>query len=127
MVETIAAQIVSLIVPYFARAGKVVVENVVSKTLEAIRQKFKGDDYAEQTLKRLEAKPDDESRAGALRMMLEEKMRSDRKFASILEQFAKQIEQPVGDVINQNITVTGGSKVGGNITQTGKKKIKRGK
>jgi len=125
MIETVAAQIVSTIVPYLIKAGKVAVEGVAAKAIDVIRKKFKGDDYAEQTLKRLEDKPEDEGRASAMRIMLAEKMRSDRKFASILEQIAKQIDQPAGDVINQNITLDRGSKVTGNIIQTGKQEIKR--
>ena len=118
MVDTIASQIVSMIIPYLISAGKTALESAAPQILEAIRKKFKGDEYAEQTLKRVEEKPKDKGRAGALNMILAEKMRSDRQFASLLEQYAKNYKPPTSDVITQNITISD-SEVG-NVTQTGK-------
>jgi hypothetical protein len=119
MEDTTASQIVSMIIPYLVSAGKAAVESVVPQALEAIRKKFKGDEYAQQTLNRFEEKPSDKGRAGALGMIIAEKMRSDGEFASLLEQFAKNYEHPTSDIINQKITIAGGSRVG-DITQTGK-------
>jgi hypothetical protein len=125
MLDQTASQIVSMIVPYLVQAGQAAAESVVPQVLEAIRKKFKGDEYAKQTLKRLEEKPKDEGRAGALSMILAEKMRSDRQFAALLEKYTKEFKQPTSDVITQNITIDRNSKVGGNITQTGKREVRR--
>lgn len=125
MADTIATQVVGMIVPYLIQAGKATLESVVPQVLDAIRKQFKGDAYAKQTLKRLEAKPEDKSRAGALEMILAEKMNADRKFAALLEGYVKSAERPTSEVINQNITLNGGSEVRGNITQIGKQEINR--
>ena len=94
---TPATGAVSLLVPHLAKAGKAVtdkigqevwdkVSNKVEKLYETIKNKFTGNDYANQTLKRLEEKPEDKDRQSAMQSVLKEVLVEDPQFQKMLSQ-----------------------------------------
>jgi hypothetical protein len=103
---------VALLAPYLARAGEAAAtkagEAAVSGAkalLVMIRRRFSrdGDHYAQQTLARLEEKPEDQARQAALQGVLAEKAKEDPSFATELEQIVKQttFDQPVAQFLTQ--------------------------
>ena len=87
----LALTVVGLITPYLAQAGEVVAKKAgeaawikMKELYSRVKDGMEGDDYAQQTLKRLEEKPQSETRQQALAGVLEEKMQEDQ--LSLLEQ-----------------------------------------
>jgi hypothetical protein len=124
----VATSAVSLLVPYFAKAGEAFAEKVGERLFArmddlhaTIKRKFERDDYAAQTLNRVEEKPKSEGRQAALREVLAEKMGEDAEFASRVDQLVKEIsaqsEASQGDVITQHLGISGKA---GNVFQVGK-------
>lgn len=109
---TLATGAVSLLVPHLAKAGKVVadkvgqevwdkVSNKIEKLYETIKNKFIGNDYAIQTLKRLEEKPDDKDRQSAMQSILKEVLIEDSQFQKILSQILAEAKQVGGESVIQ--------------------------
>lgn len=91
-IETVAAAAISILVPYLSEAGKGFAKKFGEKMAEkagdlyqAIKNKFAGDAYAEQTLGRVEEKPDSETRKSTLEEVLAEKLQEDTDFAQLLQ------------------------------------------
>jgi len=131
----IATSAVSLLVPYLAdlgkslakEIGKDVSEHVKSKVkvlYETIKNKFTGNDYASETLKRLEEIPEDRSRQDTMASVLKEIIPDDPQFQKMLDQLLSEIEQ--GNIIqtgsgtvetHRSVTASGSGSVavGGNV------------
>jgi hypothetical protein len=112
VIETLAAGAVSLLVPYLAKAGKTIAEKVgkdmwdkvndkVETLYENIKNKFTGNDYATQTLKRLKEKPEDKGRQSAMESVLEEVLADDQQFQKMLGQLLAEAKKSGGDSIIQ--------------------------
>ncbi len=108
----LATGTVSLLVPYFAKAGKTIAEKVGKDALdivtdktetlyEAIKNKFHGNDYANQTLKRLEEKPEDKDRQSAMKSVLKDVLSEDQQFQKMLSRLLTEAKQSGGDNIIQ--------------------------
>ncbi|HEX8650717.1 MAG TPA: DUF4062 domain-containing protein [Pyrinomonadaceae bacterium] len=96
-IETVAAAAISILVPYLSEAGKGFAkkfgENMAEKAgnlYQAIKSKFTDDVYAEQTLSRVEEKPDSEGRKSTLEQVLIEKLQEDSDFAQRLQQLIEE-------------------------------------
>jgi len=93
--------------PYLAKgteafaqsAGKEVAE-MVGDLYRLVKSKFKGDSYAEQTLARMEEKPNDKGRQSVLKTILVDKTESDPEFAKNLHQISEELEKIDGASIN---------------------------
>ncbi len=112
VIETLATGAVSLLVPYLAKAGKTIAEKVgkdawdmvnskIEKLYETIKNKITGNDYASQTLKRLEEKPEDEDRQIAMKSVLKDVLAEDQQFQKTLSQLLDEVKQVGGDNIIQ--------------------------
>ena len=123
---TLATSVVGILMPYLIKGGETIAKKAVDETIEkagqlyqTIKQKFSGDPYAKETLKRVEEDPNSEARQAALTGVLEEKIKSDPALASELEQFLALAKELTSDQINQSVKVSGNAKTG-NITTIGK-------
>jgi hypothetical protein len=115
----VIAAAVALVAPYLAkaaegfasRAGEAAIDGTKA-LLRAIRDKFADDrdEYASQTLTRLEERPDDEARQAALRAVLADKASQDADFAYELRQLVGQTTQ--GAPLNSFLTQVYGGDVG---------------
>lgn len=112
----IATSVVSLLAPYLAKisegAAQKAGESAWEKTkaiYQAIVSKFNKDEYAKQTLKRLEEKPETESRQRALVDVLAEKAEADSEFAEELNRLMKDTTQ--GQELSQFLTQVYGGEV----------------
>jgi len=109
---TLAMGAISLLIPHLAKAGKAVadkvgqevwdkVNNKVEKLYEIIKNNFSGNDYATQTLKRLEEKPEDKERQNAMQSVLKEVLVEDSQFQKILSQILVEAKQVGGESVIQ--------------------------
>jgi hypothetical protein len=98
----LAAAAVSIVAPYLAEAGKAAAKKAgeaavsrVEAVLGAIKAKFQADqdEFAEQTLARLEAQPEAEGRRGSLADVVAEKAAADPAFAQELERQVEAAQQ----------------------------------
>lgn len=96
-VQAITTAAVALLSSYLAQVGEAFVKKAGEKLAEkagalyqAIKEKFKGDAYAEQTLVRAEEKPETEGRQIALQEVLAEKMESDPDFAEMVRRLIEE-------------------------------------
>jgi hypothetical protein len=123
---TIAMTAVTFLAPYFAKAGESAAEKAGEAAWEkmkaiytAVKGKFTGDSYAEETLKRVEEEPQSGSRQAALASVLEDKIKTDSDFGerllSLLEEAKKSGAE---EVITVKLNVSG-ARVR-NITTIGK-------
>jgi len=107
-----ASAAVALLAPYLAeagtaaasRAGEAAVDGAKA-LLAMLRRRFSGDkdEYAQQTLTRLEEKPDDQARQAALQGVLAEKAEEDRSFRTELERLVHQttFDRPVAEFLTE--------------------------
>jgi hypothetical protein len=118
----IVTSVVALLAPFLAKAGEGAAEEVgkmglgkVTDLYQAVVQKFRRDkdDYGQQTLKRLEEKPLEESRQRALVDVLREKAEADQEFAQALASLVEDTTE--GQPVNQFVTQIFGN-VGKNVT-----------
>jgi hypothetical protein len=127
-IQAIATAAVTFLAPYLAKAGEALAKSVGEQLLgkmgdlyRAIKKKFKGDNYAEQTLVRVEEKPESEGRQVALAEVLADKMEADSDFAHLIRQLVEEIgrlvEKSNGEVIKQRIDISGKA---GDIIQVGR-------
>ncbi len=111
-IHQIVTSVVTLLAPYLAKGGEEFAKKGGDATWErmkalyqAIYNKFSADkdDYAQQTLKRLEEKPLEESRKRALSDILAEKAEADPEFAQQLKQRVQDTTQGqgVGLIVNR--------------------------
>jgi len=103
-VGTIANGVVLLLVPYFAEAGKIITKkiskdatnilnNKIDNILEVLKNKFLSNDYAIQTLRRLEEKPEGKERQIAMKSVLQEVLVEDKQFQITMSQLLDEIKQ----------------------------------
>lgn len=124
-IESLATAALALLGPYLAKASEAFAKKAgeqligkIAALYQAIKDKFKGDDHAEQTLARLEQDPESKRRQAALEDVLIEKMEQDAEFAEKVRQLVVESEQVGGgDVITQRLSVSGKA---GDIVQVGK-------
>lgn len=90
-VQALATAAMAILSPYLAQAGEAFAKKAGEKLAEkagavyqAIKEKFKGDSYAEETLARVEEKPESEGRQAALKEVLAEKLGEDADFAEVV-------------------------------------------
>ncbi len=111
-IEPIATDAVSLLIPYLTKSGKTIVKKVgkdvwdmVNSKIETLYKEIKikslNDDYASQTLKRLEEKPMDKDRQNAIRNVLIEVLSEDQELQKVLSQLLVEVKQAGGDSIIQ--------------------------
>ncbi len=107
VIETLASGAVSLLVPYLAKAGNTIAEKVgkdswdivnskIEKLYETVKSKITGNDYASQTLKRLEEKPEDADRQSAMKSVLKDILIDDQQFQKTLSQLLDEVKQTGG-------------------------------
>ncbi len=116
-VPAVATAAISVLSPYLSEIGKSLAQEAgkqlprkITELYNAIREKFKGDDYAEQTLARAENKPDSRSRLEALKGVLMEKMETDSDFAAIIYRLTLSGTPEEGRIFQQmNVTGTVGN------------------
>ncbi|OQY43102.1 MAG: hypothetical protein B6242_15410 [Anaerolineaceae bacterium 4572_78] len=124
-IQTIAATTLAMLVPYLTKMGEVVAQKGGENLIEGvgrlyanIKKKFSGDDYAEQTLKRIENNPKAKSRQLALEAVLIEKLERDKDFAKELSQLLQEEnERSEGDIIKQQLSISGNAQ---DVLQIGK-------
>jgi hypothetical protein len=123
---TIALAAVTVLAPYFAKAGEAVAGKVGEAAWEkmkavytAVKGKLTGDPYAEETLKRVEEEPQSGSRQAALASVLEDKIKTDASFGQNLLRLVEEAKKSgAQEVVTQTLTVSG--TVVGDTTQIGK-------
>ncbi len=100
----LAPYLASLADGYVTKAGEAAFDGTKS-LMKAIRDKFAhdGDQYAEQSLQRLQDRPDDEGRQSALRSILQDKADADSAFAEDLKRLVTAVtgRQRVGSFLTQ--------------------------
>jgi hypothetical protein len=115
---TIAAGAISVLTPYLAEAGKEFAKKAGEKLADKageiyqlIKDKFKGDDEAQQTLALVEAKPDSKPRLATLEEVLLDRMRGDGEFLHKLHQLVTEAREADSRKIlvqgERNITIGG--------------------
>ena len=97
MFETIAAAALGIMAPYLMEAGKGFTSKAgekltekASEIYEVIKQKFSGDNDAEQVLSLAEAMPDSKGRQLSLQEVLTKKLETDAEFASTLRRLIEE-------------------------------------
>jgi hypothetical protein len=107
IVDTIASETVSLLLPYLGKAGKTLgnkigkdsLDIVSTKTKElydVIKKKFSGDTYNKDTFERLEEKPEDKSRQEIMESILKDVLKEDQQFQDNVSQLLNEIKQDGG-------------------------------
>ena len=111
-ITTLVTEAVLLLVPYLVKGGRTITDKVgkdiggvvnsKAETLyETIKNKFGGNDYASQTLKRLEEMPEDEDRQSTMKIVLKEVIAEDSEFQRMLDQLLVEVKQVGGGPITQ--------------------------
>lgn len=118
-IAPIVTSAVAILAPYFAKAGEGAAKKAGEETWEKIKTLYQvisnklsadKDDYAQQTLKRLEEKSSDKSRQRALSDILTEKAETDTVFAQELQQLVQGTTQ--GQDVGQFLIQLYGGEVG---------------
>jgi aldehyde:ferredoxin oxidoreductase len=98
--SALAAAAVSVLGPYFGSAGFAFAEKAGEQLAEkagdlyrAIKRKFADDNDAEQTLSRVQAKPDSKHRLAEFQEALVEKMTADGDFAALVNGLIGEVKQ----------------------------------
>jgi hypothetical protein len=108
----IATSAVSFLVPYLSKladqfTGEIgedlseYAEGKIKVLYETIKNKFKGDDYARQSLERLEKTPENILRQQTLAGVIEETLSQDEPFLKTLEHLLEDVKQAGGGNISQ--------------------------
>jgi len=116
-IQGIATAAMALLGPYLAKAGGAFSEKSGEELAEkvgalqrAIKSKFKGDTYAEQTLTWAEEKPQLKDRQGALPEVLTETMEGDQDFAETIRRLVQEGKRIWGShIIAQYLEFSGKS------------------
>lgn len=122
----LAAVVVNLLSPHLAKMGEGLARGAgdiawekVKQVYSIVKEKMAGDEYAAQTLKRLEKDPRSKPKQSALLGVLEEKLGESPDFAAQLLKLVDEYRDAAGETIQQDVTVSNHSKAG-DITQIGK-------
>jgi hypothetical protein len=100
---------------YLQKAGEIVFEKTVI-LVQKLRDKFKGDEDAEEVLQRLERKPESQARRTELVEVLENKLATDTDLVQNLQHLVDEISQTK---TGQQIIASNGSiAIGGNVTNS---------
>jgi hypothetical protein len=96
-IQAISTAAIALLSPYLAKAGEAFAKEAGEKLAEkvgalyqAVKSKFKGDAYAEQTLTRIEEKPEATGRQAAFQEVLVEKLEEDPDFAEVVRRLVEE-------------------------------------
>lgn len=115
-------------VPYLVKGAEAFSKTAGEKAADkigelycAVKSKFKGDSYAEQTLTRIEEHPELENRRAMLKEILVEKMSNDKEFASLICQIVDSLKSnekgdqvigiSTGDISNSKIIIGDNNKI----------------
>ena len=135
IIETVAASAIVILAPYLVKAGESFAEKAGEKLAEkagalyqAIKNKFKSDNDAEQTIALVEAKPDSKARMSALEEILTEKMKEDPNFAATINRLVEEAKEADSRKVlvfgERNIAVggnvSGSTLITGDSNQVGK-------
>jgi hypothetical protein len=123
---TLAASVVALLAPYLTRVGEQLTDKAVDATVntaemlyQKVKEKFSKDEYARQTLERLEQEPESTSRQAATTAVLEEQVKSDPVFAEALQKTIAEEAKEAGPSIRQSVNVSGSNNRTRDINQFG--------
>jgi hypothetical protein len=96
-VQVLATAAVALLSPYLVKAGEAFAKQAGEKLADkaealyqAVKDKFKGDAYAEQTLARVEETPEATGRQAVLQEVLAEKLEEDPEFAGTVRRLLEE-------------------------------------
>lgn len=122
----LATLVVNLLSPHLAKMGEGLARGAGEIAWEKgkqiysiVKEKLAGDDYAAQTLKRLEKDPQSKPKQSALLGILEEKLNESPDFTEQLLGLIDEYQAAGGEVIQQDVTISNHSKTG-DITLVGK-------
>jgi hypothetical protein len=100
VISALASSIVTVLVPYLAKAGAELAKEIGKMSIEkigtlyqAIKAHFQSHPAADEALTDMEATPDDEDTQAALRLQLKKQMEADPVFADMLHQLVEEIGQ----------------------------------
>jgi hypothetical protein len=100
---TLATTVASFLVPYLAKAGEKAFETVGEKSVDslwqAIRAKFTGKPVAEESVKDLVIRPDDQLNQSAFANQLRKVLEAEPEFAVELERLLSSAQSGGGDTI----------------------------
>ncbi len=120
---SLTAAALALLSPYLAKAGEAfagkagtVLADKAGALYQALKKKFEDDPYAEQTLTRVEEKPESEERQAALKGVLAEKMGNDPGFAETVRRLVEEAEAAKPGSVTQNVSGNRNVVVGRDIT-----------
>lgn len=124
--QAIAINVVGALVPYFVKIGERTAEKIgeklpdkISELYETIKKKFRGDSYAEESLRRVESKPEIKTRKENLKDVIAEKLEEDKKFTVQIQKLLEEIKSsPSSPASVQQNVVNNGGKIG-NVVQIG--------
>ncbi len=116
---------------FVQRGGERLFERM-EDAIQNVRQKLKGDTFAEQTLEHAIEKPESEERRAALQQVLIEKMERDNSFFEILKQLIQYVKQAdtnqvlalsqrsvaIGGDVKESTIITGDNNLIGGISQS---------
>jgi hypothetical protein len=127
---TLTAAALGLLTPYLAKTGEgfatragAILADKAAALYQALKDKFKDDPYAEQTLARVEEKPESEERQAALKGVLAEKIEDDPDFAGTVRRLVEEAEAAKPGSVTQNVSgdrnVVAGRDITGSNISTG--------
>jgi hypothetical protein len=123
---TLATTVVNLLSPYLSKVAGALADKAANAAGEklgtlftAVKAKFTGNVYAEETLKRVKDQPESASRQAALVGVLEEQIKNDPEFAETMRKLVGEAKDSGADNILQNVTISGKARTG-NINTIGK-------
>jgi hypothetical protein len=125
---TIAAAVIPVVITWFGKAGKQLLDKTaqaasegalekIKQIYETIRSRFSGDAFADQALQRVGDDPDSVPRRKTLEAVLTERLGEDAEFAATLQGLIEELASAGGTSI---VAIESGVVAGGNVTQRGR-------
>ena len=122
----IATSVVNLLAPYLSKGVEALADKAADAAWEklealftAVKNKFTGNAYAEETLKRVKDEPQSKSRQAALVGILEEQIEQDSAFAETLRKLINEAKDSGVETIIQKVSISGNARTG-DVTTIGK-------
>jgi hypothetical protein len=125
---TIAASTIAILAPYLAETGKEFAKKAGGKLADKaasiyqlIKDKFKGDDEAEQTLALVEARPESKARLATLEEVLVDRIQGDAEFSQTLHRLIEEAKKAASQKIfvRGDRNIAAGGEVKGSIIIAG--------
>jgi Tfp pilus assembly protein PilN len=112
-ISLIAAGTVSVLVPYFTKAGEKFSEAIGEKLANMLTKKFEGQPEAKEALDKLKEVPDSPTLQKTLQAQVEKAIAADDAFAQTLQTLIAEVKPTVGgDHIEIDVQASGYSQVG---------------